>query len=414
MKNMYKKLVCFLLVALLIIGITPLSSAETIEPPPKITSSDGNWIIMPVDVSLQALYTHSMFYSRKDNEAILYRYLGNDINVEIPKYIDGYSITKIYDYCFNGIAENESVYSIEDNYNHDNNDRIISVTIPSTINLIGGWAFGSMDSLEEIKFDDSFTGRLDIDNCAFKNSPFLQRLYIPEYCEFDDSNSLWGSFISELKTPTVKNSSSNRAMPLERVEKLTITDNYTFGICKGVFCPHYSQNYLQTVEFEGFVTGDTVESDFKFINGNSINKPDLIFHHIPSFKVETELLELGYVKNYDYETGFTTYSVNGTLDTSYTPKTNNNGVVNELQSGSFKYGLTNSGNAVITGYSGNENSISFPAEIDGYTVTALGDNVNAINIGKAVTIIVPDTVEYIAKNALPAINTLRMLTLQII
>ncbi|MBR4765608.1 MAG: leucine-rich repeat domain-containing protein, partial [Clostridia bacterium] len=147
------------------------------------------------------------------------------------------------------------------------------------------------------------------------------------------------------------------------------------------------------------VTGNTVESDFKFINGNSINKPDLIFHHIPSFTVETELLELGYVKNYDYETGFTTYSVNGTLVTSYTPKANNNGVVNELQSGSFKYGLTNSGNAVITGYSGNENSISFPAEIDGYTVTALGDNVNAINIGKAVTIIVPDTVEYIAKNA---------------
>ncbi|MBR3621639.1 MAG: leucine-rich repeat protein, partial [Clostridia bacterium] len=380
MKAAYKKILCLILSAVMIIVALPALEPVSQAAAEKITSNDGKWI---------------MYDQQEDNEAWLYLYSGDETDVVIPGEIDGYKITGISSECFTG-ARAPGIYDAD---NWENNDRIKSSTIPSTVERIDYRAFFHMDSLEEVVFDEHMTGYLYVNSDAFKFCMSLESLKFPRYCNPEFHEFLYKAYVKRLEVPCINISSSsgssNYAFDLNIVENLTITGDYTFGVLRSFLCTAS----LKTVEIMGFVTGDNVSYDLCKSNGNTLNKPDLIFHNIPSAAVDEGLIELGYHKIFDPDTGITTYTVEGAPDKSYSPVLNDHGNFDSLTVGDFGYVLTYSGNAVITNYWGSGESISFPSEMQGHTVTAIGADGFPIDTGDAVSITIPDTVEYIAKSA---------------
>lgn len=71
------------------------------------------------------------------------------------------------------------------------------------------------------------------------------------------------------------------------------------------------------------------------------------------------------------------------------------------ESGDFLYEVKGSGSATITGYTGEQADIILPATIDGYTITAIGDEAFACEekAGEAITITIPETVTSIGEKA---------------
>ncbi|MBR4450767.1 MAG: leucine-rich repeat protein, partial [Clostridia bacterium] len=380
MKAVYKKILCLILSAVMIIGIMPAFEPVSQAALEKITSNDGKWI---------------MYDQQEDNEAWLYRYSGDETDVVIPGEIDGYKITGISSECFTG-ARAPGIYDAD---NWENNDRIKSITIPSTVETIEYRAFFHMDSLKEVVFDGHMTGNLKVNNDAFKFCMSLESLKFPKYCNPEFYDFLSGAYVTRLEVPCVNANQTSGSLSysydLRTVENLTITGDYTFGVLRSFLCTAS----LKTVEITGFVTGDNVSYDLCKSNGSALNKPDLIFHNIPSAAVDEGLIELGYHKIFDPDTGITTYTVEGAPDKSYSPVLNDHGNFDPLTVGDFGYVLTYSGNAVITNYWGSGESISFPSEMQGYRVTAIGADGFPIDTGDAVSITIPDTVEYIAKSA---------------
>lgn len=71
------------------------------------------------------------------------------------------------------------------------------------------------------------------------------------------------------------------------------------------------------------------------------------------------------------------------------------------ESGDFLYEVKGNGSATITGYTGEQADIILPATIDGYTITAIGDEAFACEekAGEAITITIPETVTSIGEKA---------------
>ena len=390
MKNIFKKTLCVILVLIMIYGISPAISAESSDNESEIiTSADGKWL-------------YKIFnYSGDLNCIELYRYIGDDIEVVIPEMIDGYYVLRIGDYCF--LSEVPSDVSLPQSaviINGENNDRIKSVKIPSTVCYIGKLAFAYMDSLEKVEFDKSvsiFSNLLEIGIKVFLGSEKLTKLELPEYGNYDSLSSIWplSGSIKQLSIPSFRDKYSfhgrEKMINIARVKNLTITGNFSFNDAN-----KFLTNDLKTVEFTDCVSGGvgyySNYSLFKY-------KPDLIIHHILPENTENFILSRNYNKYYDSETGYTYYSSTISPDTTYTPVKDENKSIITFSSGNFDYALTESGNAVIIAYNGEESNIVFPSELDGHTVTALGTGKKAINVNGAVEITIPDTVEYIAKKA---------------
>ena len=110
-------MLCLILAVLMTAGIMPALEPVSQAAAEKITSKDGKWI---------------MYDQQEDNEAWLYRYSGDETDVVIPGEIDGYKITGISSECFTG-ARAPGIYDAD---NCENNDRIKSITIPSTVETI--------------------------------------------------------------------------------------------------------------------------------------------------------------------------------------------------------------------------------------------------------------------------------------
>lgn len=71
------------------------------------------------------------------------------------------------------------------------------------------------------------------------------------------------------------------------------------------------------------------------------------------------------------------------------------------ESGDFLYEIKSNGSATIAGYTGEQADIILPATIDGYTITAIGDEAFACEekAGEAITITIPETVTSIGEKA---------------
>ena len=68
--------------------------------------------------------------------------------------------------------------------------------------------------------------------------------------------------------------------------------------------------------------------------------------------------------------------------------------------GDFEYILIDGGTAEITCYNGSDTNIIVPSEIDGYTVTYIGDHAFTSYSKEITSITIPDSVNYIGYEAL--------------
>ena len=162
------------------------------------------------------------YYLKDDNTATITSYTGNDVNVVIPQYIDGYPVTSIEHYTFfykksiesiyipnsvlqldapneegylfrgNGalkninVSEDNPVYSSENGilYNKDKTKLLAypmnkigtEFEVPDYVKEIGTFAFYYNGNLEEI----SFEGKIDIiDEIAISELRSLKNFYYP-------------------------------------------------------------------------------------------------------------------------------------------------------------------------------------------------------------------------------------------
>ena len=162
------------------------------------------------------------YYLKDDNTVIITSYTGNDVNVVIPQYIDGYPVTSIGHYTFfykksiesiyipdsvlqlddpneegylfsgNGalkninVSEDNPVYSSENGilYNKDKTKLLVypmnkigtEFEVPDYVKEIGQFAFYYNGNLKEI----SFEGKIDtIDKIAFSELRSLKNFYYP-------------------------------------------------------------------------------------------------------------------------------------------------------------------------------------------------------------------------------------------
>ncbi len=371
-----------------------------------LISSDGNW--------KYAVTWGSPSPLRYDEFVCLYRYIGNEKDVIIPETIDGFYVQHIVDYCFYGdTKEYNSNTAVPDMENYGSNDLIETVFVPSTVVTIGKYAFSRMDSLKELIFEDMYSPYSEdiyISEGAFAGSPMLKKLELPEKRLEGYAGNIYSalkdSYISELKIHQIS-SSGSVTLP-QTLEHLIITGDFSSDDIHKSGCYGVFSSYVKTVEIEGYARADYVWarqflSELKDADGEITNYPDFIFHRVPQYKLEKLLENSGYKKRIDYETGYTEFSVNRfPLDVRYYPF---NGVSygSGIISGDYEYALTYLDNAVIIGYHGNGEEVVFPSEIDGYPVTAIGDGQNTLcgntSNDSAVTVTIPDSVEFINKKA---------------
>lgn len=125
------------------------------------------------------------------DEAIIIEYRGNSTNLVIPEIIDGYKITGI-----DGKREPENDYL---NYGaFENNDIIKVVTLPSSITMIGDYAFSNCALLSLVK---GATNVKTIGNYAFFNCPLLTEYPFSTKNSVIKNYAFAGCSISEIVIP---------------------------------------------------------------------------------------------------------------------------------------------------------------------------------------------------------------------
>ncbi len=392
-----KKLLCLILSIVLVAGIMPIVKLKTDAAQTVYTSKNGQWqYIKQSDTRLSRFNG-----STQSKSAKLMRYLGDDENVVIPEEIDGLKVFIIGEKCFYGDKTSD-----EDTTDIETIDAIKSITIGPDIYEVGNEAFAYMDSLEEIIFSDTvptFSDSLVLKDKLFNESKKLVNIEFPAIKEYDGYSNLFeGSYI---KTVTAPDEVLNCNFSKTRIEHLTVTGQ----CCVDTYLNSFSsEDSVMTVEF----TDSTLLSDIVFqSNYNSDSQPDLFFRHIPSQDIQRNLCAIGYIKQYDYDTGIMSFSVNNSADTKYMP------ITERLESGIYYYSLTEDDNAVIIGYRGRttySSVMEIPAEIEGHKVIAiqgtyekfgkrydiLGNRYDiADNRYFMESIVIPEGVEYIGEEA---------------
>lgn len=117
----------------------------------------GNLIAPPnADGSLDAVTKKNEFeYTISDGKAVITKYVGTNAEVEIPEYVDGYSVFAIGEEAFK-------------------NCNVTKVTIPNTVRKIDWFAFAGCASLQSITVPASVTS---IEYGAFDYCPKSMKIY---------------------------------------------------------------------------------------------------------------------------------------------------------------------------------------------------------------------------------------------
>ena len=142
-----KKLLSLLVAAALVIPST-MSIITASGVVSEYASSSDNDIVETSDSPVSD-FEYSTAY---DSVTHILKYVGNDTEVRIPKYIDGKTVVSVGSNAFKGCTN------------------LKSVEIPNTVETIEASAFNSCTSLESIKMSDSVTA---IKSQAFKDCTSL-------------------------------------------------------------------------------------------------------------------------------------------------------------------------------------------------------------------------------------------------
>ena len=171
-------------------------------------------------------------YSIADNTVTINKYIGSDSTVIVPDNIDGYAVTVIGDYAFDGCTN------------------IKDIKLPETLGSIGYYAFGSCTGLESIKIPSKVK---TIGMYAFEYCSSLKEINLPEEIEDIGSEFIKGTKIEKIQIPKSLKSGSSAlygANELKKVEFEEGTETIISGICDA----DYSENKIEEIIIPDGVT----------------------------------------------------------------------------------------------------------------------------------------------------------------
>lgn len=100
-----------------------------------------------------------MYVLNPDGTAAISGYLGSEGTVTLPSELDGRTVTSVMPFAFTG------------------GNTLTDVTVPGTIRGIGNSAFGSMEKLSRVTFEE---GLLEIQESAFATNEGLEEIILPD------------------------------------------------------------------------------------------------------------------------------------------------------------------------------------------------------------------------------------------
>ena len=299
--------------------------------------------------------------------------------------------------------------------------RLTSVTIGNSVTNIGERAFSECTSLTSVTIGNSVTG---IGNSAFSSCSSLTCIIIP-----NSVNSV-GEYVfykcTSLSSITIPDSIANIGdgafSSCSSLISITIPNsvisisNYAFSNCNNLTVNCYSDSYAYTYcckksigynlldghthSYTSVVTAPTCDT-----NGYTTYTCGVCGHSYESDKISVTG-EHSYTADVIFPTleaqGYTKYFCIVCGDTY------NDNYVDYVPTVPFSLVVQN-GEITITGYTGEDNEVVIPAEIDGYKVTSVGQKAFYLN-RKITSVTIPGTVKTIGESAFRGCSKLASVT----
>ena len=136
---------------------------------------------------------------KPNNEVHIQKFIGNEKDVVIPNYIEGYPVRRITNRCFKNAQIESLVVSENVEYIYDsaflNCEKLKSVVTKSKNLVIGIWAFKNCSSLTNLTLGE---GVVEIGACAFEECFSLTDIHIPSSVKKFGSQAFCGLTIKKL------------------------------------------------------------------------------------------------------------------------------------------------------------------------------------------------------------------------
>ncbi len=347
-------------------------------------------LTLPAASALQIFELGDYEYTvNHNNEVKIRSYLGNDRQVVIPSEIDGKPVVEIGEYSFNGVERlQEGGIHFENHPNAWNNKRIKKVTVPSTVRIIRGNAFGYMNNLNEVVFSE---GLKTVEAYAFVSCPKLAKAVLPD--SLVDFTML--------------------AFDETAVEEIVLGENvkniylnvFKSSNVKKIVC-NADEIYFNSVNFQGESALEEIVINGVF-HGGFTNRKTPVKRVVCNGEAMYGAV-LG-MKAAGFELCCDAYGNNIVFSK------NDADIKQTYDADGFRYYINEKSEAVITRYIGGESNVVVPSALDGHTVTAIAplafsslkisstsnpfsDN-RYISEDLLVSVTLPDTIKIIGKYA---------------
>lgn len=405
MKKISRKLIGFAITLIITASVIPAiifnSKAAVVDSWDYYRTSDG-FVYRKYDYN----------YDNIKTGVDIVKYMGNDKNVVVPEYIDDGTVLCIGDECFAFDEKNEGESDYKKNLlSNPNIKEIETIVLPDSIVEIDDRAFMNCESLTSVNIPLNIG---QVGECIFENCKNLKEITLPV-------NDYWDQGYSSIEYMDMY------AFKGSSIESVTISGDITYI---GSYFLHKTNitewtipSTVTEIDRKAFVNGniDTLifeedspllkDKDFSYLNKNKSDTnlnliKEVRFRKLPdNFPYWNE-----YSVKYDSETG---YWILNTTDNSLTRKKSG-----QVDCGDYSWlFVVRDGKAIITGYEGDDKSITIPSTVYYGTedeeivpVVAIGDE--AFKSNSTVTwVVIPDTVKEIGASAFSGCKNLYDITI---
>ena len=175
MKKSFKKLLASLLVAIMVLSVSPVGALTEID------------LSSLFSVEASALTSGSYTYTVSGTNATITKYDGTETSITIPSTLGGYTVTAIGDYAFRYLSQLESV-SFPSTLKSIGRSAfygcgIVNLTIPEGVTQIAVSAFATNNNLETLSLPSTLTTlswESNSESGAFQNCPKLKTVKFTE------------------------------------------------------------------------------------------------------------------------------------------------------------------------------------------------------------------------------------------
>ncbi len=244
---------------------------------------------------------------KTDNTVAILKYLREELSVTVPAEIEGYPVTAIADYAFEGC------WSIE------------SITIPEGVTTIGDYAFYLCSALRDVSLPSTLTA---IGNYAFCNCGALESVTIPEGVKTIGNYAFW--WCSAMTSVTIS-------------EGVTTIGTHVFAECDNLYYIRLPKS-LKTIDYIAFYGAPAY---YIYYAGSKTDR-------------QAMTIEDGSILDYNTFWYYNVASIGLTLED-----------VHQSDEDIYAYFITHDGTATITECITVDTHIEIPSTLGGYPVTAI-------------------------------------------